>query len=155
MALGTVTKYNQLESVLFASAGRQWDDVAAGSLMWCLADETYTPSAAHTTTADVGAALQTSGDGAPINLTTPAIDKTTTPGTTYYDADAANFGTAVTVSEKYLICVQPVAAGTFSATTSKLLFYVDLNTASSSALAASVASDFRIDPPTNGWFKTV
>lgn len=155
MSLGAVTKYNQLESVLFATAGRQWDDSTTGSLMWCLADETYTPSAAHTTTNDIGAALKTSGDGAPINVTTPAIDKTTTAGTTYYNADAANFGTAVTVSEKYLICVQPVTAGTFSATTSKLLFYVDLNTASSSALAASIASDFRIDPPTNGWFKTV
>lgn len=155
MALGTVTKYNQLESVLFGTAGRQWDDATAGSLMWCLADETYTPSATHTTTNDVGAALQTAGDGAPINVTTPAIDNTTTAGTTYYDADAANFGTTVTISEKYLICVQPVTAGTFSATTSKLLFYIDLNTASGSALAASIASDFRIDPPTNGWFKTV
>jgi len=155
MALGTVTKYNQLESVLFGTAGRQWDDATAGSLMWCLADETYTPSAAHTTTNDIGAALKTSGDGAPVNLTTPAIDKTTTAGTTYYDADDADFGSSVTITEKYLICVQPVTAGTFSATTSKLLFYIDLNTASGSSTVSSVASIFKIFAPTNGWFKTV
>jgi hypothetical protein len=123
--------------------------------MFCLADETYTPSATHTTTTNVGAALITAGDGAPINVASPDLDAATTPGTTYYDSNAADFGASVTIDAKYLICVQPTAAGTFSATTSKLLWYVDLNTASGTAIISSVANAFKIDPPANGWFKTV
>jgi hypothetical protein len=154
MALGTVTKYNSLEKTLFDTANRQWNDATAGNIMFCLCGNGYTPAAAHDETADLSD-LITAGDGAPIAATGLAIDNTTTAGTTYYDADAANFGAAVTVSAKWLICVQPVTANTFSATTSKLLFYVDLNTSSGSAEASSTASDFRIDPPANGWFKTV
>jgi hypothetical protein len=154
MALGTVTKYNSLEKTLFDTANRQWNDATAGNIMFCLCGNGYTPAATHDETADL-ADLITAGDGAPIAATGLAIDNTTTAGTTYYDADAANFGAAVTVSAKWLICVQPVTANTFSATTSKLLFYVDLNTSSGSAEASSTASDFRIDPPANGWFKTV
>lgn len=127
MAIGAVIKYNQLESILFGDAGRQWDNATAGSCMFCLADETYPPDITDTTTTDVGAALITAGDGAPVNVTTPALDKTTTPGTTYYDADPADFGDPVTIDAKYLICVQPVTAGTFSATTSKLVWFADLN----------------------------
>jgi len=155
MAAGQVTKYNQLESVLFDDSGRQWDNATTGSCMFCLADASYTPNVTHINTANVGAALITAGDGAPINVTTPDVDSVTTPGTTYYDSDSANFGAAVTITAKYLICVQPVAAGTFSATTSKLLWYADLNTASSSATVSSAGGQFKIDPPVNGWFKTV
>lgn len=155
MALGPVTKYNQLESVAFASAGRQWDDATAGSNMFCLASQAYTPSATHTTTTNVGAALITAGDGSPINLATPVLNQTTTPGTTYYNSDPANFGATVTITAKYLICVQPVTAATFSATTSKVLWYVDLNTASSTATVSSTLAQFKVDPAVNGWFKTV
>lgn len=154
MALGTVTKYNQLESILFATSGRQWDDSNVGSCMWCLATADYSPSASHTTTNDLGASLITAGNGAPIAVTTPTIDKTTTPGTTYYDADPANFGANVTVTAKWLILVQPVTSNTFSATTGKLLAYCDLNTASGSSSLSSSASEFKILPHTNGWFKT-
>jgi hypothetical protein len=83
-----------------------------------------------------------------------AIDNTTTAGTTYYDSADANFGATVTITAKYLIAVQPVTAGTFSATTSKLLFYVDLDTSSGTAEVSSVASEFVIIAPANGWFKT-
>jgi hypothetical protein len=48
----------------------------------------------------------------------------------------------------------PVAAGTFSSSTSKLLFYVDLDTSSGTASVSSIASDFVIYAPTNGWIKT-
>lgn len=155
MALGTVTKYNQLEKQIGADAERQWDDATAGNIMFCLADAAYTPAATHTTTADVGANLITTGDGAPIAATSLAIDNTTTPGTTYYDSADANFGASVTISAKWLIAVQPVTAGTFSATTSKLLWYVDLNNSSGSAEASSTASDFIVYAPTNGWIKSV
>lgn len=155
MAIGTVTKYNQLESVLFAESGRQWDSASAGSAMFCLAGAAYTPSATHTTTANVGAALITSGDGAPINVANPTIDPATVPGTTYYDSDPADFGSPLTVDFKYLICVQPVTPGTFSATTSKLLWYVDMNTVNAAAVVSAVSGQVKIFPATNGWFKTV
>lgn len=153
MAVGAVTKYNGMESVLFSTASRQWDDATAGSLMFCLADATYTPSLTHSTTSDVGAALITAGDGVAIAATGATIDSTTTPGLTYYDTDDADWGLAVTITAKYLIAVQPVTAGTFSSTTSKLLFYVDLNTASGAATLSS-DPDFKILPPLMGWFST-
>jgi len=152
MAVGTVTKYNQCDKQLFATANRQWDDSTAGNIMFCLCTSSYTPVATHTTTTDLAGTI-TSGDGAPIAATGLAIDNTTTAGTTYYDSADANFGATVTITAKYLIAVQPVSANTFSATTSKLLWYINLDTGGGSI--ASVASDFVIIAPTNGWFKTV
>ncbi len=154
MALGTVTKYNGLEKQIAADTNRQWDDATAGHIMFCLCSNAYTPAATHSTTADL-AGLITTGDGAPLAATALAIDNTTTAGTTYFDSDDANFGSAVTITAKYFIAVQPVTAGTFDAATSKLLFYVDLDTASGTASVSSTASDFVIYAPTNGWFKTV
>lgn len=155
MPVGAVTKYNQLEKQLAADANRQWDDTTAGNIMFCLADQTYTPAATHTTTNDVGAALISTGDGATrIAATSLAIDNTTTAGTTYFDSADVTWGSSVTITAKYLICVQPVTANTFSGTTDKLLFYVDLDTTSTSSTISSVASTFTVFAPTNGWFKT-
>lgn len=155
MAVGAVTKYNGLESVLFDTANRQWNDSTAGNIMFCLVDNTYTPSAAHSTTSDLGAALITVGDGATrLAATGLSIDSTTTPGTTYYTSANANFGASVTITAKYLVCVQPVTANSFSTSTSKLLWYVDLDTASASSSVSSLASAFIVYVPTNGWFKS-
>jgi hypothetical protein len=121
--------------------------------MFCLCGAAYTPSASHSTTADL-AGLISSGDGAPIAATGLAIDNVTIPGSTYYDSDDANFGSAVTVTAKYLIAVMPVTANTFSASTSKLLFYVNLNTASGSATASSQAGQFTVYAPVGGWIKS-
>jgi hypothetical protein len=154
MALGTVTKYNTLEATLFGTANRQWNDATAGNIMFCLCGKDYTPAATHSTTTSL-AGLIASGDGAPQAATDLAIDATTTAGTTYYDSADANFGSAVTITAKWLICVQPTTANTFSATTSKLLFYVDLDTTSAATEVSSTASDFLVYAPTYGWFKTV
>ena len=153
MAIGTVTKYNGFEKQITADANRQWDDATAGNIMFCLCGNGYTPSATHSTTANL-TDLITSGDGAPIAATGLAIDNTTTAGSTYFDSADANFGSNVTITAKYLIAVMPVTAGTFDASTSKLLFYVDLDTSSSSAEVSSITSDFVIYTPTNGWIKT-
>jgi hypothetical protein len=152
MAVGTVTKYNLLEKQLFDTANRQWNDATAGNIFFCLCSSAYTPVATHSTTNDL-AGLIASSDGAPIAATGLTIDGATTPGTTYFDSSDASFGSSVTITAKWLICVQPVAANTFSATTSKLLWYCDLNTAGGSSTVSSVASDFQIYAPTNGWFK--
>ena len=151
MALGTVTKYNGLEKQITADANRQWDDASAGHIMFCLCSNAYTPAATHSTTADL-AGLITTGDGAPLAATALAIDNTTTAGTTYFDSADANFGSAVTITAKYLVAVMPVTAGTFDAATSKLLFYVDLSTNSSTASLSTVSNPFVITAPENGWF---
>lgn len=153
MPVGTVTKYNGFEKQISADANRQWDDATAGNIMFCLAGSGYTPAATHTTTSNV-TGLITAGDGAPIAATGLAIDNTTTPGSTYFDSADASFGTNVTITAKYLIAVMPVVAGTFSATTSNLLFYVDLDTTSSSSTVSSTSSDFVVYAPINGWIKT-
>jgi len=153
MAVGTVTKYNSLEKTIFGTANRQWDDATAGNIMFCLCGNTYTPAASHGTTASLSG-LITAGNGAPIAATSLLLDNTTTPGVTYYSSAAADFGSAVTITAKYLVCVQPVTANTFSATTSVLLWYVDLDITSSSTTVSSTASAFKVVMPTNGWFKT-
>src|SRR5574343_619400 len=155
MPVGTVTKYNQLEKQLFDTANRQWNDAATGNIMFCLVTNGYTPSATHTTTANLGANLISSGDGAArIAATGLTIDNTTTPGTTYYDSADVTWGSSVTITAKYLVCVQPVTANTFDSSTSKLLFYVDLDTTSSSASVSASATPFTVIAPANGWFKT-
>ena len=125
--------------------------------MFILANSTYTPAATHTTIANVGTAGVNyigSGNGAPIAVSSPTIDSSTTPGTAMFKSADANFGASVTISAKYLICVQPVTAGVIAAT-SKLLWYVDLNNATVSSEAYAAASEFKINMPATGWFKTV
>lgn len=155
MALGTVTKYNSLEVAIGDTANRQWNDATAGNIMFCLVTNAYTPSATHSTTTSLGANVITSGDGTPIAATSLTLDNTTTPGRTYFNSGNASFGSSVTITAKYLVAVQPVTAGTFSATTSTLLFYVDLDTTSGSSSATSTASNFTVYTPANGWFYTL
>jgi len=155
MALGTVTKYNSLEVAIGDTANRQWNDATAGNIMFCLVTNGYTPSATHSTTSSLGANVITTGDGSPIAATSLTLDNTTTPGRTYFNSANASFGSSVTITAKYLVAVQPVTAGTFSATTSTLLFYVDLDTTSGSSSATSTASNFTVYTPANGWFYTL
>jgi hypothetical protein len=150
MAAGTVEKYNNFEKYLFDTGSRQWNDATTGSNMFCLCTSAYTPADTHALTSDL-AGLITSGDGAPINVVSPVINETAVPGFTYYDSDDADFGSAVTITAKWLVCVQPVTAGTFSATTSRLLWRVDLNTSGS---FISTAGLYKIFAPTNGWIRS-
>ena len=120
--------------------------------MFILVDNTYTPAATHTTAAEVTGII-TAGDGAPINVGTPTLDDTTLAGTTYWDSLAADFGASVTVTAKYLICVQPVVAATY-ASTAKLLWHVDLDDTTGASEVSSVAAVFKVSPSANGWIKT-
>jgi hypothetical protein len=147
MALGTVDNYNQMLDVLMSDVNRNWDDATAGSNMFVLATSAYTPVATHTTGADLGANVITSGDGAPINVPSPAVNQLV--AATWLTSGNADFGSTVTITAKWLICVQPVTAGTY-ASTAKLLWYVDLNVGSGLSLS-STASEYRILVPTNGW----
>jgi len=151
MAIGVVIKYNQLESALMKAAGRQWDDATVGSNMFILADNTYTPAAIHTTTTQVTGIIA-AGAGAPIPVASPAIDGTSAPGSTSFKSASANFGSAVSVTAKYLICIQPVTPGTFTGTNDKLLWYVDLDTSTTTASQSSTNAAFIINQPAAGWY---
>jgi hypothetical protein len=153
MAVGTIVKYNGFEKNIGADAQRQWDDGSVGNIMFLLATVGYTPSAAHSTVADLGANYISSGDGAPINAGSPTIDNTSFAGSTYYSTLDANFGATVTITAKYLVAVMPVTAGTM-ASTAKLLFYVDLNTATTGSTVSSTAASFIVFRPTSGWLRS-
>jgi len=152
MAIGPVTSFNGLLKLITDASNRDWNDASAGNIMFCLATSAYTPSATHSTTADIASGLITSGDGAPIAATALVIDDTATPGTSSYSSADASFGSNLSITAKYFIAVMPVTAGTFSATTSKLLFYVDLNTSGGSSQGSSVNSEFVVYKPAAGWF---
>ena len=159
MAAGEVQLYNSAYATIFqGTAGaidRIWDDNAtAGNIMWMLAASGYTPADTHATTTDVTNQVVT-GDAVPIDATNLLITQST--ATTYFEAGAnASAGVvsfaagAATITAKYLICIMPVTASTFSGTTDELIFYVDLNDGGSDL--TSTAGDFIINMPTNGWF---
>lgn len=157
MAVGKVTKYNQMESIIFSASYRAWDHADTGSVMFMLAKEGYTPSATHTTVADIGTAgvhyINVGSHGEPIAVASRTIDVSTTPGTAYFKSADADFGSNKTLSAKYLIAIHPVTANVF-ASTAKLLWYCDLNDASTSSVVQSVASDFIVNMPTY-WWKTI
>lgn len=101
MAVGAVTKYNQFLDVIMGAADRQWDDATTGSAMFILATNAYTPVATHTTAANLSGVIA-SGDGGPVNVSSPAINNSS--GTTWINSGNADFGTPITVTAKYLIC---------------------------------------------------
>jgi len=148
MAVGAVTRYTQIFDILLGNANRQWDNAAAGNIMFGLVTNGYTPSAAHTTAGDLYTNIITGGDGSPINATTTPVN--VNAGVTWLTSGAAAFGNPVSITAKYLVCMQPVAAGTY-ASTAKLLWYVDLDTTSGSSSISSTASEFTVNTPTNGW----
>ena len=161
MAAGNVQVYDSAYTTLFQTVAggglRQWDDSTAGSIMWVLADATYTPADTHTTTSDIGTSGDAivGGDGVPIAATDLAVTQST--ANTYFlggsgspgDATTVHYGTNTTITAKYLIATMPQTANSHSATTDELLFYVELETGST---VSSSAGTFSITMPTNGWF---
>ncbi|NQZ53190.1 MAG: hypothetical protein HRT93_02940 [Piscirickettsiaceae bacterium] len=150
MAIGTVTPFNKFQGNLLKSAYRNWDDAASGNVMFVLADASYVINVTHQTVASLGANYISAGDGAPIEAGGVAVDDVITAGVAYLQSNAADFGSVVTIVAKYLIAVAPVVAGTL-ASTSRLLWYVDLDTSNSSAEVSSTDAAFKINQPTNGW----
>jgi len=155
MAAGTVQVYDIAYQNLLGDTEHQWDSGNAGQFYWYLATSSYTPADTHETTSDV--TNQVGGDGAPIAATDLVLQDGTTPGTMFFQAGAGasagvvSFGDPVDITAKYLICVQPTTVNTPSATTDRLVFYVDLNSGGSDLV--STASEFTINMPSNGWFK--
>lgn len=150
MSVGQVQLYNQAFSLLAADANTQWDAAASTSFTFILAASTYTPADTHTTVANLGVAdtdwIQT-GDGAPIVVPTRSI--TSVSGATRFLAGNANFGSSVTVTAKYLVCIE---GDTTVTSTDNLLWYQDLSQEGGSA--SSSTSDFVVQAPANSiWFQ--
>jgi hypothetical protein len=152
MSVGQVQLYNQCFERLLQDADTQWDDAASTAFAFVLAKSSYTPSDAHTTVANLGTSgvdWIASGDGAPIVVPSRVIDMAS--GVVQLKAGNANFGSSVTITAKYLICVM----GTSAAITSgmPLLWYQDLSQEGGSA--QSSASDFVVQAPANSIWKQI
>lgn len=158
MTVGTTQLYaNGIKRMSGVDAGsptpiRPWDTPEVGAFMFVLATSAYTPIFTHADMTDVVGEI-TAGDGAPLDAANRTITVLGSPTRTHYDSDDANFGTAVTVTAKYLICVKPATPGAFvNDATTQLVWYVDLEIASPDpGDPSSVASDFRVNAPANGW----
>lgn len=153
MSVGQVQLYNHCFERLCQNADVQWDVTTAGNWCWLLAKSTYTPADTHTTVADLGVAGTdwiNTGDGAPLErgTTSVAIDNAT--GVIQFKAGNANFGSAVTITAKYLVLCQGNSASVSG--TDIILFYQDLSQEGGSAQSSS--SDFIVNAPANSiWFQ--
>ena len=149
MTVQATQLYDGANEILLEDATEQWDEAAA-DYMFILAKDTYTPSDAHTTVANVGTGdvhwIET-GDGAPIAAGTRTVGFT--GADTFMDSADADFGDPVTITAKYLICILS-ATGTVQST-DKLIFVNDLVTEGGNA--SSSAAAFKVTAPANGWFK--
>lgn len=130
----------------------------AGTLMWVLVENDYNPDLTDTTGADF-AGNELVAPGAPINATNVLITKTPGLGIeSFFQAGSAagtgivEFGPGV-MTYRYLCLVRPVGAGTY-ATTSELIFYIDLIDSDSNDVTAS-GEYVTVNMANSGWFKMV
>jgi hypothetical protein len=156
MAVQATHMYDSGYEAMFDN-GESPTDATAGAYHWLLATSSYTPNDTHSTTTDV--TNQVTGDGAAIAATNleflaspgAANESFFQAGTTAGGAGVVQFGPNVTITARYLILVKNTTPPTFSATTSELIFFIDL-TGSASDLSSS-NGDFTITMPTSGWYK--
>jgi hypothetical protein len=151
MTVGVVQLYNQWGDVLAGDAFNQWDSGTATHFAFLLARSSYTPVRTHTTVADLGTAGTNwinAGDGSPIQVPSRSIENVS--GATQFRAGNANFGSSVTVSAKYLVCVAGNSASIGSG--DRLIFWQDLRTEGGEATSSS--SDFNVQAPANNiWWQ--
>jgi len=146
MAAGAVTLYNSalLENFKGAASTQDWD---TDSHYMILLANTYTPSGAHATLADVSADEIGDVDYARQDMTGESV--TGAAGTVTGDASDVTFGNPVTITAKYAVIVKGTVAT--SATTDALVGYIDLN--SSGGDAASTNGAFTVQWSVNGLFQ--
>ncbi|MAU40987.1 MAG: hypothetical protein CMF31_05125 [Kordiimonas sp.] len=108
-----------------------------------LVDETWTPAQ---NTDDLWSSISAKecADGDYSALALSGLTLTQSGGVIYWDFADLDFGNTVTISAKYLIIKHN--------TSGKIVGFVDLNTASTSALASSTAANFDIGINASGAF---
>ena len=146
MAVGATQIYDAGLARLLNDAEAQWD--SSSTFQFALLLTGYTPADTHSTWADVSANVCTDGDYDEILVTSRTVSDT--GSTIYIDSADADLGASVTISARYLVCVQTASAvaGTLAGT-DKLIWYKDLNTGGGNL--SSTSSTFKITAPANGW----
>ncbi|BBK36089.1 hypothetical protein STAQ_11670 [Allostella sp. ATCC 35155] len=139
MAAGNFTLYG----AAIEGIARGLVDLDGHSFRAALCAAGYSPdAAAHAALADITNELA-GGDYARVTLTGVAVARTGT--TVKFTSDPVDFGSAVTLTAKYLVIYDDSHAS------DALLGYVDLNTGGGSA--ASTNGPFEVSPDaTDGWF---
>jgi len=148
MAISSAILFDSALDVLFTAGGTWWDDATRASA-FVLVKDSLSISGTLSTYGDIAGHEVTDPDYAPI----PCANRTVTrqSGVLYFSSDAADFGSTVTITAKYLVCLYGDSANLSG--TDPLLWYVDLNTGSGSVQVQSAL--FRVTPaqtPVAHWF---
>lgn len=147
MPVGTVQVYDTGLEELFENL---WE---AGNHAFVLVNKTYTPSDTHTAysniSANVIAPSGTQSQGAPIAVGAKAVNRSGAQA--QLDSNDADWGTSATITAKYLVCVRGNASSLPLNATDRLVFWLDLDTTSSTSSVSSNNSTFKVAPPTAGW----
>ena len=114
----------------------------SGTVSAVLLSDAYTPSASHSTYADVSGSEIADADYSPQGVTGKTV---TYAGGVKVDSDDIQFGTEVSITAKYLVLVQQ--SGGSLASSDSLIGYVDLNT---SGNLSSTNSVFSVSPSESG-----
>lgn len=146
MAVGNFTLYNTGKESLLTDNANQID-WANDTVVAVLLGAGYTPSAAHSTYADISANVIADAGYAPATVT--GKTSVLSAGKILWDAADISFGTNVTLTAKYVVLVK--RAGGALAGTDRVIGYCDLDTTSSSSTVSSTNSTFQVNT-TNGLF---
>jgi len=142
MSAGNFTLYDNAKLLLLNGGLNMASDAIAAVLL----TSAYTSSAAHATWADVSAdEVAGGGDYTQKAVSGQAVSETS--GTVTADTADISFGSAVTITAKYLVLVKGTAGSITS--TDKLIGYCDLNAGGGSV--SSTAGAFSVNTP-NGLF---
>lgn len=120
MAAGTFTLYNAGKLNLL-DGDIEFD---ADTIVGVLVTSGYTPAATHSTYADISANECADGDYAPVVLSSKTV--TEGSGTVTVDAADVDYGSAVTITAKYIALVRRAGGSLVSG--DLLLGYMDLDT---------------------------
>lgn len=137
MAAGNFTLYNNAK-LLLNNGGL---NMASDGIAAVLLGSGYTPSAAHSTFADISAQEISDADYAQKAVTGQTV--TGAGGTVTADCADISFGASVTITAKYLALVKGTAGSLVS--TDKLVGYCDLN--SSGGTVSSTSGAFSVNTP--------
>jgi hypothetical protein len=143
MSAGNFTLYDNAKLLLLNGGLNMASDTLAAVLL----TSDYTPSAAHSTWADVSADECADADYAEKAVSGESV--TAASGTVTVDTDDISFGSNVTITAKYLVLVKGTAGSL--ATDAVLVGYCDLNTADPGDSVSSTAAGFAVNTP-NGLF---
>lgn len=150
MPAGIVQKFEGAMRHMMAVANNaQWDDPAV-PFAFILLDVSWTPSDADNSYGSLSVHECASPDYAP-----KAVTGRTIAGTghnCFADSADAIFGSLVTISARYLVCVQGDPAALVAGDAA--IFWVDLDTTAGALNKSSAADNFALQAPASGWFNS-